>query len=234
MPRKTDRQQATDTLYQSFLTQLVVEAEADLDNASDSDLDMMDEDDMLSSDDDTPLSHMLLETLAQLHSSCYINERREIEKSGHQLYLLLNVWKHSEPGIFRSYLRMTPGCFDKLVEVLGVHPAFHNRSSNIQMPVEKQVAIALYRFGHYGNAASTIKVALWAGVGYGTIHIVTQHVMRACCDESFRRSSLRWPDNVEKECAKVWVEENSCAAWCNGWLMVLYQGNDFLILSRER
>ena len=40
------------------------------------------------------------------------------------------------------------------------------------MPVKQQLAIALYRFGHYGNAASTMKVALWAGVGFGTVERV--------------------------------------------------------------
>ena len=222
MPRKTDRQQATDALSHAFLTQLLIEAEANLDDNSDSDLDIDEGDSSLGSDsdDNTLLSHTLLEALAQIHAHRFINERREIKKSGIQLYLLLHEWKYSDPGIFCLYLRMTPGCFDKLVDVLHPHAAFHNKSSNIQMPVEMQVAIALYCFRHYGNAASTIKVVLWSGVGYGTVCLVTRRVMRACCDESFRRSSMRWPDDAAKEQAKLWVEENSCSAWQNGWLMV--------------
>jgi hypothetical protein len=90
----------------------------------------------------------------------------------------------------------------------------------MQMPIEEQLAIAFYHFGHYGNAASTVKVALWAGVGYGTVCLVTCRIMQACCDESFWRSSLRWADDDAKEHAKAWVEENSCPAWRNGWLMV--------------
>ena len=43
------------------------------------------------------------------------------------------------------------------------------------MLVKQQLAIALYRFGHYGNTASTMKVALWAGVGFGTVPLVTKH-----------------------------------------------------------
>ena len=77
------------------------------------------------------------------------------------------------------YLQVTPGCFDKHVKALHHHPVFQNRSSNMQMPIEEQLAIALYCFGHYGNAASTIKVALWAGVGYGTVHLVTHQIMQA-------------------------------------------------------
>jgi hypothetical protein len=40
------------------------------------------------------------------------------------------------------------------------------------MPVAEQVAIALYHFGHYGNAASAIKVALHSGIGFRTVHLV--------------------------------------------------------------
>ena len=37
------------------------------------------------------------------------------------------------------------------------------------MNVDAQLVIVLYHFGHYGNAISTTMVALWAGVGYGTV-----------------------------------------------------------------
>jgi hypothetical protein len=40
-------------------------------------------------------------------------------------------------------------------------PVFHNNSNNPQMSVAEQVAIALYHFGHYENATSQMKVALW-------------------------------------------------------------------------
>jgi hypothetical protein len=42
------------------------------------------------------------------------------------------------------------------------------------MPVEQQLAIALYHYGHYGNAANMMKVALWAGVGFGTVPLVSK------------------------------------------------------------
>lgn len=88
------------------------------------------------------------------------------------------------------------------------------------MPVREQVAICLFRFGHFGNASSTLKVALWAGVSYGTVRLVTKRVMTAVCDERFRRVVMSWPDSAERECAKAWVEERSCPAWRDGWCMV--------------
>ena len=226
MPRKTERQQTADALHLAFLAQIIAETEASFDQDNtllDRELDMDDDslDDLLDSDDDTsPLSNDLLEALTSIYANRYNEERRIIPKSQVQLHLLLTEWKESQPSVFRSYLRMTPKCFDKLVETLTPHPAFRNESNNPQMPVEQQLAIALYRFGHYGNAASTMKVALWAGVGYGTVRLVTCQVMQACCDQNFRRSSVRWADAPAKECAKAWVEDNSCHAWRNGWLMV--------------
>ena len=88
------------------------------------------------------------------------------------------------------------------------------------MPIDQQIAIALYHFGHYGNAASTMKVALWAGVGFGTVSLVTKQVAKALCSEPFQCSALQWSSDSAKEVTKAWVEESSCPAWRDGWLMV--------------
>ena len=63
-------------------------------------------------------------------------------------------------------------------------------------------------------------MALWEGVRYGTIDHVTKCVMVAVCREKFHRATLHWPDDEEKEAAKEWVEEDSCLAWRDGWLIV--------------
>ncbi|KAL1724902.1 hypothetical protein EV714DRAFT_185168, partial [Schizophyllum commune] len=132
----------------------------------------------------------------------------------------LNEYKTHCPEIFRSYLRITPACFDALVDILGDDPVFQNNSHNKQMPVAHQLVIALYRFGHYGNTASNIKVALLFGVGFGTVNLVTSRVIKAICSERFRTAALQWPGEEEQEKAKQWVEEASCPAWREGWLMV--------------
>ena len=64
---------------------------------------------------------------------------------------------------------LSPDCFDDLISIIKDEDVFLNNSNNEQMSVEHQVAISLYRFGHYGNAVSTVKVALWAGYCYGTV-----------------------------------------------------------------
>ena len=132
------------------------------------------------------------------------------------MQLLLEDYKHNRPEIFRSYLCITPACFNKLVSAIEDDLVFHNSSQNYQMPVAEQVAVALYCFGHYGNAASVMKVALHFGVGYGTVNLVTTRVLKACCSEWFYCASIQWASPQ----AKAWVEEESCPAWHDGWLMV--------------
>ncbi|KIM75657.1 hypothetical protein PILCRDRAFT_78650 [Piloderma croceum F 1598] len=122
--------------------------------------------------------------------------------------------------IFGSYLHINPTCFDDLVNVICDDEIFQNNSNNPQMPVDEQLAIALYRFGHYKNTASTMKVALWAGVGFGTVPLVTKWVVKALCSECFCHSALWWSSDEAKAAANAWVEESSCPARQDGWLMV--------------
>jgi hypothetical protein len=221
MPYQTERQQAADALQRAFLVNLMAEHEEELlDCSSDSDSNSSSSDS--SSDDEhvPSISDMLLESLGELYSKRYLKERGQIDKSEDHLQLLLTNWKVNWPEIFRSYLRITPQCFDDLVATLRDDSIFHHDSNNQQTPVDKQVAIALYRFGHYGNAASQMKVALWAGVGYGTVSLFTSRVMAATCSDRFRHSALHWATDEAKEAAKTWVENASCPAWRNGWLMV--------------
>jgi hypothetical protein len=88
------------------------------------------------------------------------------------------------------------------------------------MPVEDQLAIALYRFGHNGNAASLQSVANWAGVGKGTVTLCTRRVMVAVLRPTFMREAVRFPTEAEKDDAKAWVAAHSCQAWRHGWCLV--------------
>jgi hypothetical protein len=171
-------------------------------------------------DDEPTPAECYVDAMAELYSEWYLNEHWKIDKSPVLLRLLLDNYKYSHPEIFHSYLQINPDCFDNLVTTIQDDEVFHNNSNNSQMPVEEQVAIALYRFGHYGNAASSMKVALQFGVGYGTVLLVTTHVMKASCSEHFHASSVQWANPQAKEAAKEWVEAASCPAWHNGWLMV--------------
>ncbi|KLO04406.1 hypothetical protein SCHPADRAFT_947717 [Schizopora paradoxa] len=136
------------------------------------------------------------------------------------LPFILSTLHDTDPAKFRQYLRVSPRTFDQLVEAVEGDRKFQNNARNEQMPVTYQVAIVLYRFGHYGNAVSLDKVASWAGVGKGTVNEVTRRVLTAFLRKSFRDAALGMPTAEEKEEAKQWVEEHSCHAWREGWCMV--------------
>src|ERR1700722_8674688 len=100
--------------------------------------------------------------------------------------------------MFRQELRVSPATFDRLVAKIVLDPVFTNNSQNAQIPVEEQLAIVLFRFGHDGNAASLQKVANWAGVGKGTILLVTRRVMTSILRREFMSEAVQMPTDAEK------------------------------------
>jgi hypothetical protein len=224
MPHLTERQDDANTLLNAFIVHLLAQMEAkafcagaNSDSESDSEAGSSNSEDY-SSDD--LIAEGFIKSIEELYKDRCAEPRRDIPKTQENLRLLLDDYHKNFPDIFRSYTRVTPECFVDLVNSIKDHPVFHNNSNNPQMPVEEQAAVALYRFGHYGNASSTMKVALWAGVSYGTVRNITIRVMTALCDPRFRAAIVPWPNPEEIECAKAWVEGNSCPAWCDGWCMV--------------
>jgi hypothetical protein len=221
------------------LAHLIAKTEAQLDAIlnleSDSDLELASAGDRASSlsssmgsdsgsdsdhDESLPVSNLYLQLLGDIYSCHYLGECGTINKTTQQLQLLLHDYKFNQPDLFRSHLHITPDHFDKLHDAICNDAIFSNNSQNPQLPVDQQLAITLFRFGHYGNAASVLKVALWAGVGYGTVEHVTKWVMVAVLRGPFRDSVCAWPDADAKKRAKEWVAEQSCPAWGDGWLMV--------------
>jgi hypothetical protein len=78
------------------------------------------------------------------------------------MHHVLTIQKDFRPD---HSLRISPMTFDKVLAKIAGDPVFFNKSNTPQQPVEEQLAVVLFRFGHYGNAASLQNVAKWAGVG---------------------------------------------------------------------
>lgn len=133
---------------------------------------------------------------------------------------LLTVTKFERPDLFRRELRVTPATFDRLLAEIQGDAIFTNDSPNEQIPIDHQLAIYLFRQGHYGNAASFLRVAHWSGYSTGTIRLATRRVMSAILRKDFMDKAVCFPTAEEKEEAKRWVEEHSCHAWRDGWCMV--------------
>ena len=110
--------------------------------------------------------------------------------------------------------------FDALVNQISEDVVFTNNSNNPQLPVDIQLAITLYCFGHDGNASGLQSSSTWAGVGKGTVHNCTCRVMTAILCPEFMNNTVQWPTDAEKEEAKEWIEMHSCQAWRDGWCMV--------------
>ena len=223
MPTSTEQQLVADILYQAFLVDLVAELEAQklLDDENSEESDDSDDNDINmnssskssdffetsssdNSENDEPTAvETYVEHMAQFYLEHYLEECHPISKSQEFKKMILGIYKHEHPEIFQSYFHVTVPCFDTLVSVLGDDPIFHNNSQNEQMPIAEQLAITLYCFGHYGNTASVKKVALLFGVGYGTVKLVTAHVLKVCCSEQFQLTSIQWASEATKENAKT-------------------------------
>jgi len=135
-----------------------------------------------------------------------------------QLHLILVSYKEEDPKRFCRNLRVSPETFDGILDIFDGHPIFYNGSNQPQMAVERQLAIGLFRFGHYGNAVSVESVAQWAGCSAGMVVKATRRIIQAVL--TFHDQFVHWPGAEEKEAAKEWVEAASCAAWRDGWVFV--------------
>jgi hypothetical protein len=160
------------------------------------------------------------EQVEVMYAHRYEEPRDALPRGPAYLRHLLTALKDSRPDLFRQDLRVSPPTFDKIITAISDDPVFYNNSNNPQLAVEDQLAIALYRFGHDGNAASLQGVANWAGVGKGTVTLCTKRVMAAILREDFMKVAVCFPTEAEKDEATAWVQSHSCRAWRHGWCFV--------------
>ncbi|KAJ7689667.1 hypothetical protein B0H17DRAFT_857480, partial [Mycena rosella] len=67
---------------------------------------------------------------------------------------LLDHFREYSVDRWRRKLRVEPDTFDVLLGLIEGDTVFQNNSHTPQLPVEMQLAVFLFRAGHYGNAAS--------------------------------------------------------------------------------
>ncbi|KAE9397026.1 hypothetical protein BT96DRAFT_823907 [Gymnopus androsaceus JB14] len=154
---------------------------------------------------------------------CYEASRYEHLPRPAKSYLhhILLTLKNGRPDHFRQQLCITPYTFDSIVSAIKDDEVFQNHSETAhQAPVEEQLAVVLYHFGHDGNAAALQDVSNWAGIGKGTVLLYTKWILTAVLCLEFMQKVVQLPTAEEKEEAKQWVEDHSCRAWCDGWCFV--------------
>ena|ERR1700678_2534084 len=96
------------------------------------------------------------------------------------------------------------------------------------MPVDIQLAIFLYRAGHYGNSSAISEVAIWAGVSVGLVQKASLQVMIALI--SIHNTAIHLLTEEEKEASKQWAETSCCPEWQNRFMCV--DGAKFLFFQR--
>lgn len=190
------------------------------DDGDDEGMEWSPEEDVSPLDATTRMSRRVRKTIDEWHRNRYEVPRNQNHRPPGSLLHTLTVYKHHRPDHFRRDLRVTPATFDALHARIAPDPIFSNNSNNEQMPVDHQLAIALFRFGHSGNGASVARVAAWAGYSTGAVLHATKRVMIALLRRDVQREVFTFPTAEEKEEAKKWVESQSCKAWRGGWLMV--------------
>ncbi|KAF7310164.1 DDE Tnp4 domain-containing protein [Mycena indigotica] len=139
--------------------------------------------------------------LNRLASTRYLRPRHEVIKFSQ--FQLLTAFSQSAEDLhnFVNIVRISPFVFASIVTMIENDPVFQNNSQNEQTPVDKQLAVTLYRMGRYGNGGSVDDVARFAG----RLHPL---FVRALSRE-------------EKEQEKCWIDRHIGyrSSWREGYLM---------------
>ncbi|KAJ7645304.1 hypothetical protein B0H17DRAFT_834308, partial [Mycena rosella] len=115
-------------------------------------------------------------------------------------------------------LRVEPNTFNGILSMIQEDPIFYNNLNTPQLPVEIQLAVFLFRVGHYGNAGSPDETANWAGMSVGGVDKCTDRIPFSLL--ALHDDAVGLPDDFGKELSKQWVEEQSCPEWRDGFLVV--------------
>ncbi|KAF7321839.1 DDE Tnp4 domain-containing protein [Mycena kentingensis (nom. inval.)] len=161
-----------------------------------------------------------IETLRLIRNTRYLAPREPVAKAGSlHLAWIYKTGTPSDQKRFENMLRMSPYCFDVLLQLIQDHPIFTNNSNNPQAPVEEQLAVTLYRMGRYGNGASVQDIARTAGCSEGSVENFTNRVFTAI--ESLHDLFVRPLTEEEKDREKQWVEDSLGfgGLWREGWIM---------------
>ncbi|KAF8220392.1 hypothetical protein L208DRAFT_1541002 [Tricholoma matsutake] len=142
----------------------------------------LDTDEEMSSEEEEDVTYFRQLSAVQAHinyltNKCVLFPNRVHKLS--QLYLVLVLFKADDHKQFHQNLRVHPATFDSLLAKIDSHPVFVSDGPQYQMPIDEQLAIALYQFGHYGNGASVEQITQWAGASAGMVVNATRRVITA-------------------------------------------------------
>ncbi|KAK0460317.1 hypothetical protein IW261DRAFT_1429065 [Armillaria novae-zelandiae] len=109
------------------------------------------------------------------------------------------------------------------------HAIFQTHSNQPQTPVQTQLAVTLYRMGHFGNGGSVPDIARIAGISEGSVEEFTNRCHIAL--HSHHARFIRPLTDAEKEREKQWIEDNiGLPGWREGWIM--YDGTIIVLYKK--
>ena len=123
---------------------------------------------------DTAMGWPIIQAVSLLYANCYLNDCQVSKKCSSHLHMTLHVWRTERPENFGRHLHMWPEVFNAFLSAICHDNIFSNSSNNKQIDPREQLAVALYRMGHFRNAISMGDISLWAGIGYRTVDWCTQ------------------------------------------------------------
>ncbi len=181
------------------------------------------------------LSHMVkdlhidLKIIKMIACTWYLHAQSAVPKSG-TLHL---AWEHAnspnDHHHFVQMLRITPESFHFILQLIENHPVFQTWSNRPQTLVQTQLAVTLYRMGHFGNGASVPDIAWTAGISEGSVEDFTNR-----CHVALHSHYARFIcplTEAEKEREKQWIEDNiGLVGWREGWIM--YDGTIIVLYKK--
>lgn len=127
------------------------------------------------------------------------------------------LWNRREnhPDEFRRLVRMPPKAFNDLVLLIKDSQHFANDSNNPQSPVDQQLAVFLFRVGHYGNAASIDRIAFFFGISTGSVINFSNRVLQAILE--LHNVYVAWPGHARRLAARTYVRRSTgVVSWSGG------------------
>ncbi|GAU89796.1 hypothetical protein RvY_02306 [Ramazzottius varieornatus] len=208
MPRLVNRKELVRSVDVKILTDLVLHDV--LDSSSDEEDEMLCETDGSSSEDDEEIKIAVVRYFAT--QSRHLSARVNSPKTKELAYLIFQ----SDELTFKRNARMTRQAFFAVVDKIGSHIVFRNKSHHEQAPVPDQLMVALSRFGFDGSASSLWTAGSRLGIGEGTVSLYTERVMYALL--SLEKTVVTWPNTSERATIKARIEKNQGFPHCLGYV----------------
>ncbi|KAK4684819.1 nuclease HARBI1, partial [Tremellales sp. Uapishka_1] len=192
------------------------------------------------SEDDSDLDD-LVDIYIGVATSRYLNRPSHYNHDRNRDAIKKHREIHSQSELdFKREMRVYYHEFHSILELVKDHHAFEHRGGRRQAPVDVQLTMALWRFTHYGDAASTFQLGRTFGISgmkllencacvthnitEGTVNLWTDRVMLALL--SIEKTTVFWPDaderrKISEDFAHTWALPGGCVGIIDGFHVVL-------------